>query len=150
MMAGVRLPVMPPVGPMLAKSIKAIPTGDYLYEPKWDGFRCIVFRDGGCAFAGCDRPPEWTEAHHRIPWEDGGETSVENCCLFCDFHHRVVHHDGWDAVLIDGAIHVIPPPWIDSTRRPRRNTQRAALAALTDLTLLGLPEPDPPPAPVRN
>src|SRR5436190_2191796 len=46
MMAGVRLPVMPPVGPMLAKSVKAIPTGDYLYEPKWDGFRCIVFRDG--------------------------------------------------------------------------------------------------------
>src|SRR6476659_11011771 len=46
MMAGVRLPVMPPVGPMLAKSVKAIPTGDYLYEPKWDGFRCIIFRDG--------------------------------------------------------------------------------------------------------
>jgi ATP-dependent DNA ligase len=31
---------------MLAKSVKAIPTGDYLYEPKWDGFRCIAFRDG--------------------------------------------------------------------------------------------------------
>ena len=46
MMAGVKLPVMPPVGPMLAKSVKAIPTGDYLYEPKWDGFRCIAFRDG--------------------------------------------------------------------------------------------------------
>ena len=42
----VRLPVMPPVGPMLAKSVKAIPTGDYLYEPKFDGFRCLVFRDG--------------------------------------------------------------------------------------------------------
>jgi ATP-dependent DNA ligase len=41
-----KLPVMPPLGPMLAKSVKAIPTGDYLYEPKWDGFRCIVFRDG--------------------------------------------------------------------------------------------------------
>ena len=37
---------MPPVGPMLAKSVKSIPTGDYLYEPKWDGFRCVVFRDG--------------------------------------------------------------------------------------------------------
>ncbi|MGH8941084.1 MAG: ATP-dependent DNA ligase, partial [Actinomycetes bacterium] len=41
-----QLPVMPPVGPMLAKSVKAIPEGDYLYEPKWDGFRCIAFRDG--------------------------------------------------------------------------------------------------------
>ena len=42
----VQLPVMPPVGPMLAKSVKAIPQGDFLYEPKWDGFRCIAFRDG--------------------------------------------------------------------------------------------------------
>jgi ATP-dependent DNA ligase len=40
------LPVMPPVLPMLAKSVPAIPTGDLLYEPKWDGFRAIVFRDG--------------------------------------------------------------------------------------------------------
>ena len=38
---------MPPVAPMLAKSVKTMPTsGDYRYEPKWDGFRCIVFRDG--------------------------------------------------------------------------------------------------------
>ena len=39
------LPVMPPVKPMLAKSQPAIPP-DMVYEPKWDGFRCIVFRDG--------------------------------------------------------------------------------------------------------
>jgi len=31
---------------MLAKASKELPTGGYLYEPKWDGFRCIVFRDG--------------------------------------------------------------------------------------------------------
>ena len=31
---------------MLAKAAPRIPTGSYLYEPKWDGFRCIVFRDG--------------------------------------------------------------------------------------------------------
>jgi len=31
---------------MLAKSVKTIPQGDFLYEPKWDGFRCIAFRDG--------------------------------------------------------------------------------------------------------
>jgi len=40
------LPVMPPVAPMLAKPVGAIPSGDYLFEPKWDGFRSIVFRDG--------------------------------------------------------------------------------------------------------
>ena len=41
------LPVPPPVSPMLAKPASALPEGDgWLYEPKWDGFRCIVFRDG--------------------------------------------------------------------------------------------------------
>src|SRR4029450_10342095 len=40
------LPVMPPVKPMLAKAATKIPVGDVYYEPKWDGFRCVVFRDG--------------------------------------------------------------------------------------------------------
>ena len=49
------LPVMPPVRPMLAKSVKGIPdpakhtVGDITglsFEPKWDGFRCLVFKDG--------------------------------------------------------------------------------------------------------
>src|SRR3954452_23538003 len=40
-----RLPVMPPVAPMLAKAVPAIPPGAS-YEPKWDGFRSICFRDG--------------------------------------------------------------------------------------------------------
>lgn len=37
---------MPPVKPMLAKAAKTIPTGEVAYEPKWDGFRSIIFRDG--------------------------------------------------------------------------------------------------------
>jgi ATP-dependent DNA ligase len=40
-----QLPVMPPVAPMLAKSVTAIPPGAS-YEPKWDGFRSVIFRDG--------------------------------------------------------------------------------------------------------
>jgi ATP-dependent DNA ligase len=41
------LPVRPPLAPMLAKAAAAVPEGEgWLYEPKWDGFRCIVFRDG--------------------------------------------------------------------------------------------------------
>ncbi|KUI05639.1 ATP-dependent DNA ligase [Mycobacterium sp. IS-3022] len=39
------LPVMPPVSPMLAKPVTSIPA-DASYEPKWDGFRTICFRDG--------------------------------------------------------------------------------------------------------
>ncbi len=41
------LPVMPPVAPMLAKSVKELPVAAGMrYEPKWDGFRCILFKDG--------------------------------------------------------------------------------------------------------
>ncbi|MEP6598003.1 MAG: ATP-dependent DNA ligase [Actinomycetota bacterium] len=41
-----RLPVMPPVAPMLAKSVPEIPDAGH-YEPKWDGFRSLIFRDEG-------------------------------------------------------------------------------------------------------
>jgi ATP-dependent DNA ligase len=40
------LPVMPPVAPMLSKPVAQLPDGPYSFEPKWDGFRTIVFRDG--------------------------------------------------------------------------------------------------------
>lgn len=45
------LPIQPPIEPMLAKLARKIPTAPggeaaWLFEPKWDGFRCIVFRDG--------------------------------------------------------------------------------------------------------
>jgi ATP-dependent DNA ligase len=43
-MTAMDLPVMPPVRPMLAKAVSILPR-DMLYEPKWDGFRCVVFRD---------------------------------------------------------------------------------------------------------
>jgi ATP-dependent DNA ligase len=42
-----QLPFEPPIEPMLAKPADALPDGDgWLYEPKWDGFRALVFRDG--------------------------------------------------------------------------------------------------------
>jgi ATP-dependent DNA ligase len=45
--AGVALPLRPPVAPQLARSAKELPRGDgWRYEPKWDGFRTLVFRDG--------------------------------------------------------------------------------------------------------
>ncbi|HEV2723997.1 MAG TPA: hypothetical protein VGV10_05140 [Thermoleophilaceae bacterium] len=41
------LPLQPPIKPQLARSAKELPRGqDWRYEPKWDGFRTIVFRDG--------------------------------------------------------------------------------------------------------
>ena len=44
---GVHLPVNPPLLPMLAKRVDELPAGeDWIFEPKWDGFRALVFRDG--------------------------------------------------------------------------------------------------------
>src|SRR5947207_11801298 len=41
------MPLNPPLAPMEARSVDEIPTGEgWQYEPKWDGFRCIAFRDG--------------------------------------------------------------------------------------------------------
>lgn len=46
-MGDVHLPVNPPVLPMLAKRVDGVPEGDnWIFEPKWDGFRALVFRDG--------------------------------------------------------------------------------------------------------
>src|ERR1700747_3125970 len=43
-----RLPFDPPLAPMLSSAANALPAGDgWQFEPKWDGFRPIVFRDGG-------------------------------------------------------------------------------------------------------
>jgi ATP-dependent DNA ligase len=42
-----RLPVNPPILPMLAKRVSELPPGEgWLFEPKWDGFRTLIFRDG--------------------------------------------------------------------------------------------------------
>src|SRR3954467_9299234 len=49
-MAAVALPLKPPIKPQLARPAKELPDGDgWRFEPKWDGFRTIVFRDGGAA-----------------------------------------------------------------------------------------------------
>jgi ATP-dependent DNA ligase len=43
----VNLPVSPPILPMLSKRVDALPPGEgWIFEPKWDGFRALVFRDG--------------------------------------------------------------------------------------------------------
>jgi ATP-dependent DNA ligase len=47
----VTYPITPPIEPMLARLAETLPAaGDFLYEPKWDGFRAIVFRGGGEVF----------------------------------------------------------------------------------------------------
>lgn len=84
--------------------------------------RALTVRDKGCVHPGCARPPQWCDAHHVQSWLDGGPTALGNLVLLCGKHHRSVHHDGWKIVFLQGIPHLIPPPLIDPSQRPRRNT----------------------------
>jgi hypothetical protein len=53
--------------------------------------RALEHRDQGCVELGCDAPPEWCDAHHRIPWWTGGETNLDNLELRCRRHHVDAH-----------------------------------------------------------
>ncbi|MGH3713067.1 MAG: DUF222 domain-containing protein [Micromonosporaceae bacterium] len=84
--------------------------------------RALILRDGGCAFPGCDRPPQWTEAHHVVHWVDGGATDIDNGVLLCGYHHRVIHKGAWRVRMAgDKRPEFVPPEYIDPTRRPIRN-----------------------------
>jgi hypothetical protein len=86
--------------------------------------RALVARDRGCAFPGCDRPPGRCQAHHCRHWIDNGKTSVDNCVLLCEVHHRHVHHTGWEILIHHGHVEFIPPTIIDPTRTPLHNPLR--------------------------
>ena len=85
--------------------------------------KAITQRDKGCAFPGCDRPPEWCDFHHLIWWCRGGPTSADEGCLLCPHHHTLIHQGDWHVQRgTDGLPEFIPPGWIDPHRKPLRNT----------------------------
>ncbi|WP_420635443.1 DUF222 domain-containing protein [Candidatus Palauibacter sp.] len=59
----------------------------------WRLRKALDVRDGGCRFPGCGS--RYTQAHHAVPWSEGGETALDNLILLCRFHHRTVHEGGW-------------------------------------------------------
>jgi HNH endonuclease len=53
----------------------------------------LAFRDRHCTYPGCTRPPTWSlHAHHKIPFQQGGATTVKNLSLLCSEHHTLTHH----------------------------------------------------------
>lgn len=53
--------------------------------------RAVIARDRQSVAPGCSRSAKWCDVHHLISWADGGETVIENLCLFCRYHHTQVH-----------------------------------------------------------
>ncbi|MBA4247007.1 MAG: hypothetical protein C0444_01750 [Microbacterium sp.] len=78
----------------------------------------LAARDGGCRFPGCERPPSWTEAHHIVPWSEGGATDLAHGVLLCRHHHLLLHNNGWRFEREHGELVLIPPPSIDPEQRP--------------------------------
>jgi Domain of unknown function (DUF222) len=94
-------------------------------------FNALVIRDRHCRFPGCDRPPDWTEAHHLRWVLDGGSTCLDNLTLQCTRHHHLLHTPGWHAKLLpDNTLEITDPHGRVHTSHP--------------------PDPHRPPLPLRE
>jgi hypothetical protein len=74
--------------------------------------RALFARDRGCRFPGCTAP--WTQAHHVVPWQQGGRTDVDAAVLVCEIHHHRVHEEGWRVHVVDESVGTNGPvEWTD-------------------------------------
>ena len=56
----------------------------------------MIARDGDrCAVPYCDRPVQWSDAHHLQHWANGGPTTIDNGALPCAAHHTMLHEGHW-------------------------------------------------------
>jgi hypothetical protein len=79
----------------------------------------LAVRDGACMFGDCSTEPAMAEAHHIVPWADGGRTDLANGILLCKFHHLLTHNNGWQIRLTGHTYWLIPPPDVDPDQTPR-------------------------------
>jgi hypothetical protein len=99
----------------------------------------LELRDRGCVFPGCTTPPRDCDAHHIIPWWQGGPTALSNLALLCAHHHGTVEPghdpdtDRWKVRLrADGVPEIIPPLRVDPSQRPRLHARFHARRAPDD------------------
>jgi hypothetical protein len=85
----------------------------------------LAQRDQGCSFPSCDRSPRHCQSHHMSHWLDRGETKLDNMCLLCEYHHTIVHRQGWH-IRLDHRGHpeFIPPRTVDPAQRPLHDPLR--------------------------
>ncbi|MHA7175659.1 HNH endonuclease signature motif containing protein [Arthrobacter sp. Sr24] len=93
--------------------------------------KLLFARDLGCSFPDCTASAMWCEAHHVIPWREGGETNLNNAALLCQHHHTLVHHSQWQVHIINGTPWFTPPWVVDPTQTKLRNNFHHGLTKTT-------------------
>ena len=126
-----RLPVMPPVLPMLAKSVKGIPDpakhdGGLMFEPKWDGFRCIVFRDGDEVVLASRNTKELTRYFPEVV--EAVRANLPERCVVDGELFVALQRDGVDRLEFERLQERIHPA--DSRVRPRRYSSSARVSSI--------------------
>ncbi len=95
---------------------------------------------GGCFH--CGAPPAICQAHHIIPYSQGGETSVNNMVMVCWNCHHKIHHHNWHIQTHTNGHHTLHPPNNNPALQPRYGPAHAANQQQ--------PAPEPPPHPKRS
>ena len=94
--------ITPPFGPMLARPVKKLPKAEALYEPKWDGFRTLVWRSGDAVEFGSRTGKPMTRYFPELV-EAVREQLPENCCV--DGEIIMVNGDRLDFDLLQQRLH---------------------------------------------
>ncbi|GAA3214412.1 HNH endonuclease signature motif containing protein [Microbacterium terregens] len=89
--------------------------GRDLYRPPPGLRRLVRWRADRCMAPGCGIPASRCEIDHRVAWEHGGETRLDNLNPLCKGHHTLKHHGGWTVQDVAGSFGAVE--WISPTGR---------------------------------
>ena len=94
----------------------------------WYIRRAVLLRDRKCAWPRCGRPAVYCDVHHLRHKEDGGQTSLDNLILLCQYHHDTcIHRRGWHLTLHpDGTTQARSPDGRQILHSHAPPTERAA------------------------
>lgn len=85
------------------------------YQPPPGLRRLVSWRADRCMGPGCTMPASRCDIDHRVAWEHGGETTLENLNPFCRNHHIIKHHGGWVVRDVEGGYGAVE--WISPAGR---------------------------------
>ncbi len=85
------------------------------YQPPPALRRLVKWRADRCMGPGCGMPASRCEVDHRVAWEHGGQTRLDNLNPFCKNHHIIKHHGGWTVRDVEGSYGAVE--WISPAGR---------------------------------